>query len=208
MPLVAPRARPGGAAHFAYSEFPGWETATRDQLDGLDLLAPSILEPARVGTGLRFYVTSWLRPRQGTSAHPFGTAVDFAAGPDRAGAPATKADTFNAWLWIAQNIPDRVGELIYEQPRTGSTGHVHVTARGYGGVREIMYQNEAGRLLVLDPFSLTVSGELPPGRSGEPGSETNPYELPGLTVTVSRYPWLPWFLGAAGVAWLLTRRRG
>lgn len=152
-----------------------------------------------MGTGLRFYVTSWLRPRQRSSVHPLGAAVDFAAGPDAVGAPPTREDTYQAWRWLAQRMGDKVGELILEQPRTGNTGHVHVTLPGYGGRGELMYQATDGRLLVLDPFSLAVSGELRPGAPGEPGSETAPYELPGITVTVGRYPWAPYLLGAAAV---------
>ena len=208
MPIVAAGARPGGVANFTYREFPGWDTATRAQLDGLDLLAETILQPVRDGARLRIYPTSWLRPRQGSSIHPLGAAIDFAAGPLEGG-PPTWEHTYRAWLWLAQNIPDRVGELILEQPKTGVTGHVHATLPGYGGRSEIMYQAADGRLLLLDPFSLAVSASLPPGRPGEPGSETNPYELEGIVVTVSRWPWLPWALGGLGLLALLrASRRG
>jgi hypothetical protein len=206
--LVPRTARVADSPNFVYGEFPGWDSATRAQLDGLDLLVDTIMQPARSATGLRFYPTSWLRPRQGSSIHPLGAAVDFAAGPDRVGAPPTREDSYNAWLWIAQNIPHRVGELIYEQPKPpGVTGHVHVTLPGYGGRSELMYQTADKRLLVLDPFSLAVSGELQPGRPGELGSETDPYELPEIVVTVSRYGWAPWFLGGVLGAVLLSASR-
>lgn len=201
MPLVAGGAPVGGARTFKYSEFPGWESATRDQLDALDILAPTILQPARDALGFPFTVTSWLRPRQGSSVHPFGAAVDF-AGP-------TRELTYAAWLWLAQNAADRVGELILEQPKTGTTGHVHVTLPGYGGRGELMYETADRRLLVLDPFSLAVSGELQPGAAGERGSETDPYELPGIVVTVSRWPaWAPYALGGLLLVALARRARG
>lgn len=191
MALVASGARPAGAPDFTYREFPGWDAATRDQLDALDLLVSTILQPARSALRVPLTITSWLRPQQGSSIHPLGAAADVVAGN-----PPTREATFNLWLWLARSgIP--VGELLYEQPKTGATGHVHVTLPGYGGRGEIMYQQDGGdgRLLHVDPFSLAVLGTSPAGRAGEPGSETNPYELPGIDVVVSRWGWLwPWLV--------------
>lgn len=207
--LVARGARPPGAPDFTYGEFPGYDVASRDQLDALELLAARIIQPARSALGVPVRVTSWLRSRipGDPSVHPLGAAADLVAGN-----PPNKADTYNLWLWIVRNRRGQFGEAIYEQPRSGVTGHAHVTLYGYGGKGEVIYQTPAGAMVALDPFSLTALQQLPRGavvaELGDDGLPVIP--LPGFDVVVSRYPWLPYVAAGAvlAAAWYATRPAG
>lgn len=145
MPLVASSDHPGGASEFTYSEFSGWQHATRAQLDALDDLVGDVLEPARRALGVPFTITSWIDgAHAATSVHPLGAAVDVVAG-------GSIAWTWALFVWFAQNA--QFGELIFEQPiAPGVTGHVHATLPGYGGSQQVLYQRADGGLLALDPF--------------------------------------------------------
>ena len=196
MALVRGFANPGSSRFFQYAEFPGWEWATETQLANLDLLVRDQLEPARIALGVPVHIQSWLRTAGNTpSIHPSGAAFDAVAG-----SPPSLAATWDLWTWLARNA--RVGELIYEQPKTGQTGHVHGTLPGHGGNQQTMYQRADGVLVQLDPFSLTASGE------GAPGGAQNPILLPGIDVVAARSSrgW-PWLVAAVVAAVLLRRTR-
>lgn len=148
MPLVAPGARPGGAPHFTYAEIPGWDVATWSQLNNLNALIGAVVEPARDALGVPIVVTpnGWIGGEHSpSSVHPTGAALDLAAG-----SPLSLDATWSLFVWLAQNA--RYGELIFEQPSSGVTGHVHVTLPGFGGVQQTLYQRADGGLLAVDPF--------------------------------------------------------
>lgn len=125
---------------------PGYATATSAQQNRLRALAALALGGARALGLSVLYVTSWLRDTGG-GTHRDGAAVDI-TGP-------TKELTFRLWVWLAQNRRDQIGEVIYEQPKTGNTGHVHLTLKGWGGDGQVLYQDPGtGGFLEIDPFLL------------------------------------------------------
>lgn len=126
------------------SLIPGADSATTQQREFLAELV-GIIEAAKNALGLsRVYVTSWLGGVHTTKVHETGAAIDFTAG--------TKEDTFALWLWVAQNRRDQIGEVIYEQPETGNTGHVHMTLPGFGGNGQVLYEQTTGGFVEPDPF--------------------------------------------------------
>lgn len=148
-------------ANFTAGEFSGHDTANAQQESHLRRLVEELLQPARSALGLAIVPTSWLRS-SGSWVHRSGAAVDAAAGVPGAG--LTQADTFGLWVWLAKHKRGELGELIYEQPETGVTGHVHVTLPGYGGNGQVLYETLGGAMLEVDPFLLRFIRSHP----GEP----------------------------------------
>lgn len=140
----------------------GWASATPDERANLSDLFTMVMA-AKESVGIsRVYVTSWKR---GSGAHAAnGSALDF-AGTDR-------ESTLRMWLYIAQNMRARLGEAIYEQPKTGVTGHVHLTLPGIGGMGQILYQKDDGGFIELDPFLCRFFGsdfDSGPDGDSQPG---------------------------------------
>ena len=159
------------APNFTLGEFSGWWLAETEQLEKLQLLVDTILQPIRNRFG-PVRVTSWLRP--GTAAHGTGGAVDFVPG-------AHPLPVVFQW---ARAQPLDVGEFIDERD------HLHATLPGIGG---------RGQWLIEPVEGVYIAPGDPPGASWRPPTEW--YELPGIDVTVSRFP--GWVVAATALVVLL-----
>ena len=171
-----------GAAHrlgrnFTLGEFSGWMQASRAQVENLRELVATVLQPIRDPFG-PVLPTSWIRWSSGaprTGAHSTGGAADFIV----PGVPS--AVVF--WWAYTQQLP--VGEFIDERD------HLHATLPGIGGRGEWLIEPTEGEYV--------TPGAVTPGDPWRPPSGW--YELPGIDVTVPRFPvWMGW---AALVALLL-----
>ena len=124
----------------------GYAAASPEDRNQLGQLL-GLAHEARVAAGLgSIYLTSWLRTgaNVGAGTHATGAALDF-TGPSR-------EETLALWIWLAQHRLDQLGEVIYEQPKTGITGHVHLTLPGFGGRGQVLYGDGDGGFLEIDPF--------------------------------------------------------
>ena len=138
----------------------GYENASiLERANLADLFTMVIAAKAAVGIS-RIYVTSW---RRSSGAHAAqGSAIDF-AGIDR-------DSTVRLWIWLAQNRRDNLGEVIYEQPKTGTTGHVHLTLPGVGGMGQVLWQQNGGGFIEIDPFLCRFFGSDNDTRSNRDSS--------------------------------------
>jgi hypothetical protein len=182
---------------------PGAGSASPDQAAQLGQLVARVIKPAELATGLEFVPTSWLRsPSSGSGAHATGGALDGAAA--RPGGSPTQDETLRFFRYVARELAHQVGEVGYELPRTGVTGHVHVTIPPIGGRGQVwMEEPGTGRKRIVDPWTLAFEGPAAPG-AGD-GSAENPITIPGIDVTVSRYTLAGWGI-LAGALWLAFRR--
>lgn len=174
-----------GARHqlsrnFRLGEFSGWQLAESPQLEQLERVVRTILQPIRDTFGA-VVPTSWYAWSSGaprTGAHGTGGAVDFVV-------PGTPLPV--VWAWARSNL--RVGEFIDERD------HLHATLPGIGGQGEFLIEPIEGEYV--------APGDAP-GASWRPDSPW--YELPGITATVSRYPgWLVALVAVAVVSALADR---
>ncbi len=145
----------------------GYGEATETEREHLRVILGIAVDAMRAVGISRIYVTSWKR---GTGAHSQqGSALDF-AGIDR-------DSTLRMWVWIAQNQRNEIGEVIYEQPKTGTTGHVHLTRVGVGGVGQVLYQREdGGGFIEIDPFLIGYFRSIPDSGSDGDGGAKRPAE--------------------------------
>ena len=167
--------------NFWLREFSGWETATALQLQRLEELVRTLLQPIRNRWG-RIVPTSWVRWHDGrprTGDHADGGTVDFVP---------LDAGLEEVWEWTRLNLPAAYGVLILEPPETslnGETGHIHATRPGLRGRQGDAYvEVEEG-----------VYADAGPGVGFPDGSGLygDPIELPGLRVSVAgpgRWAWL------------------
>jgi len=142
--------------------------STTERANLADLFEMAMAAKQAVGIS-RIYVTSW---RRGSGAHAAnGSAIDF-AGIDR-------ESTLQMWIWLAQNRRDGLGEVIYEQPKTGTTGHVHLTLPGVGGMGQVLYQQDGGGFIELDPFLCRFFGSY-----RDSGADSNSQSGPAKDASV------------------------
>lgn len=176
-----------GAPAFHWYEFSGVEKANVDELARLQLIAATILQKVRDALGpVIVSAGGWLYSRWGfrrDRAHGQGAAVDF---------NVQGRSTFDVWAWIGHNLTTpvpRYGECIEER------NHVHVTLYGFGGRGEFLREPTEGIYVAYDPRN--------PGEPGKPSAyigEDGPIEIPGITVTVARFPGGVWWGLGLGLA--------
>lgn len=144
-----------------FAAVPGYDSATPTERAKCRKLTELMFDSV-YGVGENsVVVTSWKRPTDSNSVHATGDAIDFALG--------SAQKTKEAWLWLAKFRSD-YGKVIYEQPSTGVTGHVHLTTEGSQGAQgRVLYQNPDGSFIDLSPASLDPSGAI---------------EIPGIEVVV------------------------
>ena len=164
------------SANFWLHEFPCYEHATEADVAFLQETVDQRLQPTRDRFG-RIVPTSWrwwrrhCTPREGAHGDP-GT-VDIV--PLDAPIPEVHR-------WMAAHVP--YGEVIDE------FDHIHITRPGVGDPHgpEALVGDRASGFVAVDP---TV------GFPGGEGTYGRPFDLPGLTVSVARFPNLRWAVAGA-----------
>ena len=177
--------------NFELAEFPCYQQATEAQVAALQETVARVLQPARDRWG-PIVPTSWMwwsdgcRPRSGPHGVSGGT-VDFVA---------LESDTRDVWEWGKQYLlpSGYIGRWIYEPARGPDADqpqgeHIHVAP-----VDDMVAVAGDRRIQALEETTegnYRLALELPPW-----GTEGDPVELPGFTVTAGG-GWLPWVLLAA-----------